>query len=143
MGTTTCVPEITDAAVHLTLIRTGEFSVRFTEDNRNQCGPSHTTDILRYRVEICMTGDCLDEQGFMVDNGFVAAYFRNKYRNIDIFESCEKIAILAVRDMYKALCPRAVAVKVEISGFPEAILRASYIHPEVRKDDVTQAGVVL
>lgn len=113
-----------NADLILTLERSGQFSVRYTEDNTNQCGPTRLTDILTYRVKLTMSADTLDENGFVVDNMFVDRYFKETYRLVPVFESCEKIAIRTCRDMRKALGSRLLGVEVSIAGMKEAVLTA-------------------
>src|SRR5690349_18792761 len=102
----------------LTLTRTGQFSVRYTHDHARQCGPTMQTDVLTYEVELTMTGEDLDQQGFVVDNNYVAQYFHDTYHEVSSFVSCERIAMRACIDLKRILGDKLIAVKCVISGFP-------------------------
>lgn len=109
----------------LLLERSGQFSVRYSDNNKNQCGPTRETDIMDYCMKLTMSGAALDKHGFTVDNMFIQEYFHNKYKLIPEFQSCERIAIQACKDMKESIGDRLLAVECMISGFAEAKITAS------------------
>lgn len=113
-----------DSDLTLSLEREGEFSVRWTESNDTQCGPTKLTDIMIYKAKITMNGAMLDDNGFIVDNMFIHYYFLEKYKEVRIFESCERIAIAACKDLKEKIGERLMAVEVMIAGTPQARLTA-------------------
>jgi hypothetical protein len=112
----------------MTLERTGQFAVTWTESNENQCG-LHGTQILTYRVKITSDTSNLNTQGFIVDNDKIQHYFDTRYKNVKEFGSCEHLAMIACKDL-RLLCTKdgaiVKAVDVEISGAPHSKLTCSW-----------------
>lgn len=112
----------------ITINREGQFSVRFTHSNENQCGVAGT-QVLNYKVKIVGDSEHLNDRGFIVDNDDIHGYFTRTYDRVRDFKSCEHIAIEACKDL-KNLCEdsgaKVYAVDVTISGNPLAGLTASW-----------------
>lgn len=115
----------------LTIRRHGEFSVRFTGSNVDQCGLPGT-HILRYDVRIVGDEDHLTEQGFIIDNNAIHSYFVRTYETVRDFESCERIAARACRDFKAMFGSGELAdvlvreIEVTIAGGPNAGLTAHW-----------------
>jgi hypothetical protein len=129
----------------LTIRRHGEFSVRFTGSNADQCGLPGT-QILRYDVRIVGDEDHLTDQGFIIDNNAIHSYFLTTYDRVRDFESCERIAARACRD-FKAMFGRgelrdvvAREIEVTIAGGPNAGLTAHWIAPRAETQPVFTRG---
>lgn len=116
-----------DEPLEVVLHREGAFDVLCTGDDSTQCGIRGTTRRLFYRVRIVGDEQHLTEEGFIIDNNEVHQYFVDKYREIEVFPSCERIVCQAVRD-FKALFGKGhlenVVVNeivVSVSGNPAAV----------------------
>lgn len=115
--------------MELSMRRVGQFDVNWEVDNRTQCGPKGTQR-LAYDVRIEANEKCLDEKGFIIDNNAVDQYFTKKYNRVRVFESCEKIAMVACEDLRKMLGDKPIAkIEVTIAGSKLARLTARWVRP--------------
>lgn len=112
-------------AATLVLERSGEFSVRYSKTNAHQCGPSLETDVLTYVVRLTMTDESLDENGFVIDNFEIAKFFHDSYHEVKVFQSCELIALGALKHWKSRLGDKLLAMEVTIAGMPQARITAS------------------
>lgn len=110
--------------ITLTLQRTGQFSVRYTRDHAHQCGPTLEADIMNYDVTLTVGDEALDSNGFVIDNFAIEHYFHDTYHELPVFQSCERIALRALRDFKSTLGEKLLAAKVTISGMPVARITA-------------------
>lgn len=118
-------------AMSLVIERHGEFVVTFSGSNADQCG-AIGTQILRYVVRISGTEEHLTDQGFIIDNNDIHAYFVHKYKKVRDFESCERIASKACMDFKNMfgkgkLAPvRVNEIMVTVGGSPFAGITATW-----------------
>lgn len=119
--------------MELTLKRKGQFAVTWTHTNETQCG-SLGTQVLSYAVTIVGNARCLDSNGFLIDNNVVDEYFKEKYRSIGKFESCERIAMVACDDLRARLKGKPIeSIEVTIAGSSLAQLTARWDRPAAKK----------
>lgn len=106
----------------MTLTRKGTITVARTSDDRAQCGLRGTRRLL-YRVKIVCHESLLDENGFLVDQLEVDRRIRRRYRNMDRFPSCERLALDIARFVFRRLCPEGtVAVTASVGASREAYM---------------------
>lgn len=85
----------------------------------NACGASYQRHFL-FEVKITGSHKSLNQQGFLVDNNEILAWFNNHYGKgreepLDVLPSCERIAMAAC-DHIKELVRDCKKVIVRISG---------------------------
>lgn len=78
--------------------RTGSFSVNASKDRTLKCGPIDENTMV-YTVVLTTTCDQLDARGFIVDHQDIHAYFKHTFSDVEVFPSCELIAMKALRDL--------------------------------------------
>ena len=118
-------------SMSLVIERRREFAVAFSGAKATQCG-AKGTQILSYRVRIGGMEKHLTSQGFIIDNNAIHDYFMAKYRAVQDFESCERIASAACRD-FKAMFGQAPLelvkvrfVEVMVGGSPVAAITSRW-----------------
>lgn len=113
--------------MQITLHRTGSFTFDNPNvDFTNQCGFKLGDRQVWFDVLIESDSEHLDENGFVLDNNAVQAYFVEKYNNALVFPSCERIAIAAISDLCDIMGKdRCRAISVEIKPGDYAGIRAS------------------
>jgi hypothetical protein len=118
-------------SLSLVIERHGDFAVTFKGSNASQCG-ALGTQILRYVVRITGSEDHLTDQGFIIDNNDIHRYFVNTYKDVQDFESCERIATKACRD-FKAMFGvgplsnvHVSEIAVTVGGSPQAGITATW-----------------
>jgi hypothetical protein len=85
--------------VKLTLHRTGDFMVAPDAEDSTQCGFARGDRQVFFDVSIESDSQYLDGKGFVLDNNAVQHYFSEKYRDVKVFVSCERIACEAIEDL--------------------------------------------
>jgi hypothetical protein len=119
--------------MELTLRRKGQFAVTWTESNETQCG-ALGTQVLSYVVTIVGNEKCLDRQGFLIDNNVVDEYFKERYKKVARFESCERIAMTACDELRQRLGKAPIdLIEVSVSGSTQAQLTARWERPAPKK----------
>lgn len=115
----------------LELEHTGSFDiVRVTGDETGRCGILGSPRTLAYRVCITSAPQFLDDNGFIIDWQHIRDYFRETYRNLAVFPSCERIACRACSDIVTLLDERAMRVEVTVgSGARAAGMKAVWRRP--------------
>jgi len=113
------------SAMILRMRREGEFVANWS-DVHTGCGtPKLGPNVYRYVCEIESTRESLDENGFILDNMEVDAYFQSVYSARVPAKSCERIAINAVEHIRRMLRD-PLRVAVTIYGSPQAGLTAEW-----------------
>jgi len=83
----------------MTLERNGSFMVNDKAEDHAQCGFRRGDRQVFFEVVIESDSACLDENGFILDNNEVQHYFDRTYSDVEVFQSCESIAIRAIDDL--------------------------------------------
>lgn len=83
----------------MSLHRTGQFNVNLYAEDSTQCGFHRGDRTCFFDVRIDSTSDCLDANGFILDNNEVQKYFDRVYATAEVFPSCELIALRAIADL--------------------------------------------
>lgn len=110
----------------LTLHRSGQFDVAKGAEDSTQCGFRRGDRRLSFDVWIESTDEYLDGNGFVLDNNAIMHYFADKYKDIAVFVSCERIACEAITDLRNLVGrERCYAIAVEIRPGDYAGIRAS------------------
>lgn len=109
---------------HLTLARSGKFTVGGDSINAQfQCGLPGQREF-RYHVTIIGSADCLTREGFVVNNQLIQQYFDWRFGTVTELPSCERIAIRACEDLAVIIGDGVQKIEVTLDGTPQAGLTA-------------------
>lgn len=111
--------------MRMSLHRTGSFFVNDRAEDSTQCGFRRGDRQVWFDVRIDSDSAFLDEQGFVLDNNAVQHYFDEKYKDVTVFVSCERIACEAITDLRERMgADRVYFISCEIKPGDYAGIKA-------------------